>query len=87
LYHIDGLDQLSADGSAFKFLQALVETSPTNVQFLMLSREIPPLPFDFQNLKMRQEAFILRNEDLALLRRKSELFFTKFEKSLSMRNN
>jgi LuxR family maltose regulon positive regulatory protein len=77
---VDGLDQLSADRSAFKFLQALVETSPTNVQFLMLSREIPPLPLEFQNLKMRQEAFILRNEDLAFTQEEIRTFFHEIRK-------
>ena len=77
---VDGLDQLSADGSVFRFLQALVETSPPNVQFLMLSREIPPLSFEFQNLKMRQEAFLLKNEDLAFTQEEIKTFFHEIRK-------
>ena len=77
---MDGLDRLSSDAPAFKFLQALVESSPPNVRFIMLSREIPPLSLEFQNLKMRQEAFILRNEDLAFTQEEIRTFFHEIRK-------
>lgn len=77
---IDGLDQLSSDAPAFRFLQVLVEDSPPNVQCIMLSREIPPLSLEFQNLKMRQEALILRNEDLAFTQEEMKTFFHEIRK-------
>jgi ATP/maltotriose-dependent transcriptional regulator MalT/two-component SAPR family response regulator len=77
---IDGLDQLSPDAPAFRFLQVLVENSPPNVQLIMLSREIPPLSLDFQNLKMRQGAFILRNEDIAFTQEEIKAFFHEIRK-------
>lgn len=77
---MDGLDRLSPATHAFEFLQALIENSPENVRFVMLSREIPPLPFEFQNLKIRQEAFILRNEDLAFTPEEIRTFFQKIRK-------
>ena len=77
---MDGLDRLSPVARAFEFLQALIENSPPNVRFIMLSREIPPLPFEFQNLKMRQEAFILENEDLAFIQEEIKAFFHEIRK-------
>jgi two-component SAPR family response regulator len=77
---MDGLDRLSSDALAFEFLQALTENSPPNIRFIMLSREIPPLPLEFQNLKMRQEAFILRNEDLAFTQEEIRTFFHEIRK-------
>jgi len=77
---MDGLDRLSSDALPFKFLQALIENSPPNVRFIMLSREIPPLPLDFQSLKMRQEAFLLRNEDLAFTHEEIRTFFHEIRK-------
>jgi LuxR family maltose regulon positive regulatory protein len=77
---MDGLDRLSSDALAFEFLQALIENSPPNVRFIMLSREIPPLPLEFQSLKMRQEAFILRNEDLAFTQEEIRTFFHEIRK-------
>jgi len=49
-------------------------------QFLMLSREIPPFPSIFKTLKMRQEAFILRNEDLAFTQEEIRTFFHEIRK-------
>jgi len=43
----------------------------------MLSREIPPLLIEFQNLKMRQEALILTNEELAFTKEEMKEFFKK----------
>ena len=77
---MDGLDRLSPVTRAFEFLQALLENSPPNVRIIMLSREIPPLPLEFQNLKMRQEAFILRNEDLAFTQDEIRNFFHEIRK-------
>jgi len=77
---MDGLDRLSRDVHSFEFLQALIENSPPNVRFIMLSREIPPPSLEFQNLKVRQEAFILRNEDLAFTQEEIRAFFHEIQK-------
>jgi LuxR family maltose regulon positive regulatory protein len=77
---IDGLDHLSSDASAFAFLQTLVEEAPPNVHLLMLSREMPPLLLEFQNLKMKQAAFVLTNEDLAFTQEEVRDFFQNIRK-------
>ena len=74
---MDGLDRLSPDALSFKFLQTLVEDSPANIRFLMLSREIPPPVLEFQHLKMRQQALVLTNEDLAFTQDEIREFFKK----------
>ncbi len=74
---IDGLDRLPSVALSFKFLQVLVEDSPANVHFLFLSREIPPSVLEFQGLKMRQQALILTNENLAFTLDEIREFFKK----------
>jgi ATP/maltotriose-dependent transcriptional regulator MalT len=59
----DGLDRLSAEASAYRFLQVMVEEAPPNIHLIMLSREMPPL--EVQALKIRREAFVLTGEELA----------------------
>ena len=71
----DGLNRLSPDSPAFAFLQILVEEAPPNIHLMMVSREMPPLSFEFQNLKMRQEAFVLTNEELAFTEKEVREFF------------
>jgi LuxR family maltose regulon positive regulatory protein len=77
---MDGLDRLSSDTPTFKFLQALIVNSPPDVRFIMLSREIPPPSLEFQGLKMRREAFILTNEDLAFTQEETTDFFHNLRK-------
>ena len=74
---IDGLDRLSPDAPAFRFLQVLVEDSPANIHFLWLSREMPPSVVEFQHLKMRQQALVLTNEDLAFTQDEIREFLKK----------
>jgi LuxR family transcriptional regulator, maltose regulon positive regulatory protein len=74
---MDGLDRLFADAPSFKFLQALVENSPPNIHLMLLSREIPPPVLEFQHLKIRQQALVLTNEDLAFTQDEIEEFFKK----------
>ena len=59
----DGLDRLASQAPAFRFLQVLLEVVPPHLRLLMLSREMPPLKL--QELKVRQEVYVIRNEDLA----------------------
>jgi len=74
---IDGLDRLSPDAPAFNFLEVLLENSPANIRFLLLSREIPPPVLEFQHLKMRQQALVLTNEDLAFTQDEIREFLKK----------
>jgi LuxR family maltose regulon positive regulatory protein len=77
---MDGLDRLSFDAPAFKFLQILIEEANPNVHLMMLSREMPPLSLEFQHLKVRQEAFILTNEELAFNLGETKEFFRKIKR-------
>ena len=74
---IDGLDRLSPDAPAFNFLEVLLENSPANIRFLLLSREMPPPVLEFQHLKMRQQALVLTNEDLAFTQDEIREFLKK----------
>ena len=74
---MDGLDRLSTTAPGFKFLQVLVGDSPPNVHLILLSREIPPPVLEFQHLKMRRQALVLTNEDLAFTQDEIKGFFQK----------
>src|SRR4030042_4313641 len=73
----DGLDRLFQDALPFQCLQALMENLPPNVHFIMLSRGMPSLSLEFQHLKIRQEALVLSNEDLAFTQHEVKEFFKK----------
>jgi LuxR family maltose regulon positive regulatory protein len=60
---LDGLDRLPFGASAYRFLQVLLDEAPAHAQFLVLSREMPPL--EIQTLLAGQEAYIFTNKDLA----------------------
>ena len=70
---LDGLDRLLPDASSFQLLQVLLEEVPGHIHLIMLSREEPP--FEVQALKMKQEAYILTNDDLAFTRDEIKTFF------------
>jgi LuxR family maltose regulon positive regulatory protein len=76
----DGLDRLFQDPLPFLCLQAFIENLSPNVHFMMLSRGTPPLSLEFQHLKIRQEALILTNEDLAFTPDEARDFFQKVKK-------
>jgi DNA-binding SARP family transcriptional activator len=71
---LDGLDRLHRNAPSFLFLQTLTHEAPPHLRLILLSREEPP--FGLQELKMKQQAHILTNEDLA---------FTLFEKAGDLR--
>lgn len=73
----DGVDRLFQDPLPFQCLQVLTENLSPNVHFIMLSRGTPPLSFEFQHLKIRQEAFVLSNEDLSFTQHEVKEFFQK----------
>jgi LuxR family transcriptional regulator, maltose regulon positive regulatory protein len=74
---MDGLEQLSSDSSSFAFIQALLENAPSDFRLILLSREMPPPSFEFQQLKIRQEALVLTNPDLAFTEDEVRNFFKK----------
>ena len=78
---IDNLHHLSHDSNSYLFLRALLDESPVHVRFIVLSREIPPSTFEYQDLKMRQEALILTNEDLAFTGAEINMYFKNIRKS------
>jgi ATP/maltotriose-dependent transcriptional regulator MalT/two-component SAPR family response regulator len=73
----DGLDRLFQDSLSFQCIQIFLEKLPPHARLIMLSREIPPLSFGFQHLKVRQEALILTNEELSFTRDEIKEFFRK----------
>ena len=72
---LDGLDRLDPKADSFGFLQALVEEMPSAIQLVLTSRAYPPLPFEFQNLKMGRQALLLQNEDLAFQPQEIKQYF------------
>jgi ATP/maltotriose-dependent transcriptional regulator MalT len=77
---MDGLDRLSPDAPVFKFLQVLVEEASAHIHLIMLSREMPPLSMEFQHLKIRREALILTNEELAFTPNEINEFLQKIQR-------
>jgi len=74
----DGLDHLAPDASAFRFLQVMIHHVPENISLMMLSREMPS--FDIQALKIRQDAFVLTNEELSFTFDEMSEFFRKLRR-------
>lgn len=70
---LDGLDRLSMDARSFLFLQILAREAPPHVHLIMLSREEPPL--GLRDLKIKQKAHVLTNDDLAFSMTETKAFF------------
>jgi len=70
---LDALDRLSPDAPSFMFIKTLINQAPPHMHFFLLSREMPPL--DLQGLKIKQEAHLLTNEDLAFTPDEVRAFF------------
>ena len=79
---MDGLERLSPDSPSFQLIQVLVEGAPPHFRLILLSREMPPPSFEFQHLKIRQEALILTNEDLAFTTEEIKNFFKRSRRLL-----
>jgi LuxR family maltose regulon positive regulatory protein len=77
---LDGLDRLVYDSLAFPFLQVLLDESPPELRLVLSSRQTPPAGFNYQPLKMRQQALVLNNEDLAFTRVEIRDFFSRTRK-------
>ena len=78
---IDGLDRIPHEAPVFQLLQVLTEDSPPNVHLMMLSRDVPPLSLQIEHLKMRQQALVLTNQDLAFTQDEIREFFHKIRKT------
>ncbi len=59
----DGLDRLSRKSQSFDFLHVMLEEAPVNIKFILLSRVVPSFPI--HDWKIKQQAFVLDNSDLA----------------------
>ncbi|MBW1996666.1 MAG: hypothetical protein JRJ29_01740 [Deltaproteobacteria bacterium] len=70
---LDGLDRLSPEAPSSSFLNLLVEELGEPIHLILLSREQPS--FDLQGLKVKQQADILTNEDLAFSLEECKDFF------------
>jgi DNA-binding SARP family transcriptional activator len=77
---LDGLDRLLPDSPAFSFLQVLLDESPPEFRLVLCSRQTPPGSFNYQSLKLRQQALVLSNEDLAFTRTEIRDFFNRTRK-------
>ena len=77
---LDGLERLSPEAPAFHLLKILVEDAPRNVHWCLISRENPPPSLGFEQFKIRQEAFLLTDEDLAFSPNEIGEFFRKIRK-------
>jgi two-component SAPR family response regulator len=75
---LDGLDRLLRKASSFLFLQTLAYETPPHVHLILLSREEPPL--GIQGLKMKQEAYILTNDDLAFRLEETRAYFREIRR-------
>lgn len=69
----DGLDRLDSDSPSFEYLRVMLEDAPRHFHFLMLSREMPPLNID--DLKIKREAYLIENIDLAFTQKEIRSFF------------
>lgn len=76
----DGLDRLSPQAPAFRFLQVLLEVASPHLHLLILSREMPPLKL--QELKVRQEVHLMDNKDLAFTAKETRNFLQTIRKLL-----
>jgi ATP/maltotriose-dependent transcriptional regulator MalT/DNA-binding SARP family transcriptional activator len=77
---LDGLDRLVSNSLAFSFLQVLLDESPPELRLVLSSRQTPPAVFNYQPLKIQQQALVLNNEDLAFTRAEVRDFFSRTRK-------
>ncbi|MBI4763094.1 MAG: tetratricopeptide repeat protein [Deltaproteobacteria bacterium] len=75
---LDGLDRLAPKATSFLFLQTLTHEPLPHLRLIMLSREEPP--FGLQEFKIKQQVYILTNEDLAFRVEETRSFFRETRK-------
>lgn len=72
---LDGLDRLSPEAPSFRLMQVLLEEAGSNMRFILLSRIEPP--FEMQRLRMRQEAAVIDNAQLAFTLEETGKYFSE----------
>jgi LuxR family transcriptional regulator, maltose regulon positive regulatory protein len=75
---LDGLDRLTANTPSLLFIQTLAQEAPPHLRLIMISREEPP--FGLQELKIKQQAYVLNNDDLAFSLEETRCFFRETRK-------
>lgn len=79
---LDGLDNLRPEAPSFGFIEIMLEEMPRHFHFLMLSRRMPD--FSIEDLKVKREAHVLTNSELAFTLKEVKDFFKETrEMSLS----
>jgi LuxR family maltose regulon positive regulatory protein len=74
----DGLDRLVTNAASFRFFQVLLDYLPAHLHCLFLSREMPPL--ELQALQIKQEAFVITNEELSFTPEETGKFVRKLRR-------
>jgi LuxR family transcriptional regulator, maltose regulon positive regulatory protein len=69
---------LSPDAPSFRLIQVLLDHVQQNVHLIMLSREMPPL--EVQARKMRREAYLMTDHELAFTLDEVKGFFRELQK-------
>lgn len=72
---LDDLEALDPQGSAFEFIETLLEEAPDFVRFFLLSRTTPPI--NLSRFRMKKQLLALTNEDLAFNRDETRAFFRR----------
>lgn len=72
---LDGLNNLAPESPSFAFLKIMLEELPRDYHLFMLSRHRPPLYIE--DLKVKREAHVLTNSDLAFTRNEIRVFFSE----------
>jgi LuxR family transcriptional regulator, maltose regulon positive regulatory protein len=75
---LDSLDRLTRDAPSLLFIQTLAHEAPPHLRLILISREEPP--FGLQELKIKQQAHILNNDDLAFSLEETRVFFRETRK-------
>ena len=72
---LDGLNNLASKAPSFDFLQVMLEELPRDYHLIMLSRYMPPL--NIEALKVKREAHVLINSELAFTPKEIKAFFSE----------
>ncbi|MCF8038004.1 MAG: hypothetical protein K9K79_01680 [Desulfohalobiaceae bacterium] len=71
----DGLDRLDDEAPSFHLLRLMLDEAPDKTKFMFLSRKDPPL--SFQDWKIKQQAFVFYNRDLAFTYKETKSFLRR----------
>ena len=70
---LDGLDRLAPAAPSLRLLRVFLHQVGSRIRLILISRTEPP--FDIQNLKMKQEAAVINNDQLAFTLEETVTFF------------